>query len=60
VLTKSGTNQDPAWSPDGRMIAFQSNRDGKQMIYVMDSRGEIQLRVSPVTGKAPAWSRTGR
>jgi TolB protein len=60
VITKSGSNQDPAWSPDGRMIAFQSNRDGKQMIYVMDSRGEIQAPVSPVTGKAPAWSRTGR
>jgi len=60
VLTKTGSNQEPAWSPDGRMIAFQSNRDGKKVIYVMDSRGETQIPVSPVTGKAPAWSRTGR
>jgi TolB protein len=60
VLTRSGSNQDPAWSPDGRMIAFQSNRDGKKLIYVMDARGETQVPVSPVTGKAPAWSRTGR
>jgi TolB protein len=60
VLTKIGSNRDPTWSPDGRMIAFQSDRDGKKLIYVMDARGETQVPVSPITGKAPAWSRTGR
>ncbi|MBI5570872.1 MAG: Tol-Pal system beta propeller repeat protein TolB [Desulfomonile tiedjei] len=58
VLTNRGTNQDPAWSPDGRMIAFVSNRDGKSVIYVMDARGEVQVPVSPIPGKAPAWSRS--
>ncbi len=60
VLTGAGSNQAPTWSPDGRMIAFQSNRDGRKLIYVMDARGEIQVPVSPITGRAPAWSRTGR
>lgn len=57
VLTKQGSNQDPAWSPDGRMISFVSERDGKKRIYIMDVRGEIQVPVSRIPGKAPAWSR---
>lgn len=60
ALTKKGSNEDPAWSPDGRMIAFSSNRDGKKLIYIMDASGEIQVPVSPISGKAPAWSRNSR
>ena len=60
VLTKQGMNQDPAWSPDGRMIAFSSTRDGRRLIYLMDSRGEIQVPISSTSGKAPAWSRIAR
>jgi TolB protein len=58
ILTDKGSNQDPAWSPDGRMIAFSSDRSGKRLIYIMDARGSIQVPVSSVPGKAPAWSRT--
>lgn len=57
ILTDSGSNQDPAWSPDGRMIAFSSNRTGQKLIHVMDAHGRIQVPVSRVPGKAPAWSR---
>ena len=60
VLTAHGSNEDPAWSPNGRMIAFTSNRSGKRLIYIMDVRGEIQVPVSPISGKAPAWSRNSR
>lgn len=60
VLTTKGSNEEPAWSPDGRMIAFSSNRDGKKLIYVMDARGELQVPVSPIPGKSPAWSRNFR
>jgi TolB protein len=56
ALTSQGTNEDPAWSPDGRMIAFSSNRRGRREIFVMDAQGEIQVPVSPIAGKAPAWS----
>lgn len=55
VLTSQGTNEDPAWSPDGRMIAFSSNRDGSKRIYVMDAWGRVQVPVSPIPGKSPAW-----
>ncbi len=60
VLTSSGSNQDPAWSPDGRMIAFSSDRTGRRLIYLMDSRGEVQEAVSSIPGKSPAWSHTSR
>jgi TolB protein len=60
VLTAHGSNEDPTWSPNGRMIAFTSNRSGKRLIYIMDVRGEIQVPVSPITGKAPAWSGNSR
>ena len=56
VLTNKGSNQDPSWAPDGRMIAFVSNREGVKRIFVMDSKGTVQVAVSHVPGRSPAWS----
>ena len=36
----------PSWSPDGTQIAFTSNRDGYQQIYVMDADGGNQWNIS--------------
>jgi serine/threonine-protein kinase len=38
-LTFGGVNRHPAFSPDGKRIAFQSNRDGDAGIFVMPSDG---------------------
>ena len=36
----------PAWSPDGREIAFRSTRDGNTEVYVMNADGSGQRNVS--------------
>ena len=38
---------DPAWSPDGRKIAFVSNRDGNSEVYVMNANGSGQRNLHP-------------
>jgi Tol biopolymer transport system component len=47
-----------AWSPDGRRIAFSSDRDGNDEIYVMnaDGSGQRNLTPGPTGGASPAWS----
>ncbi|RKU32311.1 hypothetical protein C6499_03430, partial [Candidatus Poribacteria bacterium] len=38
-LTNHPTDErDPTWSPDGRFLAYVSNRDGDFKIYIMDTR----------------------
>lgn len=57
-LTDSpGDDLLPAWSPDGRMIAFVSQRDGNPEIYVMFADGSQQTRLTFAPGGdwRPAW-----
>jgi Tol biopolymer transport system component/tRNA A-37 threonylcarbamoyl transferase component Bud32 len=55
-LTAGGSSNDtmPAFSPDGRQIAFRSDRDGGG-IFVMTMSGESVRRVVD-HGYDPAWS----
>ena len=48
-LTDSdGYDGAPAWSPDGRKIAFVSDRDGDRDIYVMDADGSNVERLTEI------------
>ena len=53
---------DPAWSPNGRRIAFVSRRDGRSHIYVMrvDGTGTRRLTNSAADDESPTWSPDGR
>jgi len=62
VLSNSrGDDRDPAWSPDGKFIAFTSDRDGNTEVYVMNADGSNQTRVtnSPENEYHPEWSPDG-
>jgi Tol biopolymer transport system component len=52
----------PAWSPDNRLIAYESNRYGPFHIYVMDADGSHQhaLTTGPNDDRHPIWTRDGR
>ena len=46
-LTKDGTNNgQPAWSPDGKFIAYTSNRQGQPKIFIMNSDGSNPRRLT--------------
>lgn len=47
----------PAWSPDGRYIAFVSSRDGNPEIYLVDRNGGYPRRLTddPAGDWRPAW-----
>ena len=58
-LTSDG--RAPAWSADGSKIAFESNSDGDNEIYVMnaDGTGRTQLTSNSSDDSAPTWSPDG-
>ena len=60
-LTTSGSDSEAAWSPNGRQIAFTSERDGNPEIYVMDANGAGQVRLTDTSAEEshPAWSPDG-
>jgi hypothetical protein len=57
-----GSDLAPAWSPDRRRIAFQSNRDGNWEIYTMraDGSGVRRLTDDHARDGEPSWSPDGR
>lgn len=62
LTTNPAHDFDPAWSPDGQMIAFRSERDGNNEVYVMGSDGSRQHNVSrdPHDDWGPTWSPAGQ
>jgi Tol biopolymer transport system component len=61
VTTDPADDQQPAWSPDGKKIAFATERTGNWEVFVMDADGS---KVTNLTNHGafdggPAWSPDG-
>jgi serine/threonine-protein kinase len=63
-LTFGGTvNQAPVWSPDGKRLAFQSNREGSLSLFsqLADGSGGLErLTASESSPAANSWSSDGQ
>ena len=60
-MTKPKRNRidvDPAWSPDGRTIAFARQDHGPQTIYLTRPDGSATHRLT--LGRSPSWSPDGK
>jgi TolB protein len=55
-------DEHPAWSPDGKTIAFTTTRDGNQEICLCDANGSNLRRIttSPGPDSHPTWSPDGQ
>lgn len=46
LISSSGRNYDPRYSPDGRRIAFVSDRSGSMELWVADSQGKNEQQLT--------------
>lgn len=62
LVRTRGIDYNPAVSPDGRYLAYQSNESGQEEIYVRPFPRVNSARwlVAPGGGTHPAWSRNGQ
>lgn len=60
-LTFIGLNERPSWSPDGKMIAFVSDRTGTFQLFTMYEDGSHQKRITHdrMNYWDPCWSPDG-
>jgi len=58
LTSDESDNRHPVWSPNGKWIAFVSNRDGKEHLYVMRPDGSevAQLTSGDTRETFPDWS----
>lgn len=58
-LTHSGKDWAPSASPDGRLIAFTSDRDGEERIWLRQMNGGVEAPLTQGQGFLPRFSPDG-
>jgi Tol biopolymer transport system component/imidazolonepropionase-like amidohydrolase len=63
ITTGNYYKQSPAWSPDGKMIAYSCDRAGTADIYTLDLATKAERRITKFDDSAelgPVWSPDGK
>src|SRR5262245_29307428 len=63
LIVSTALEASPRYSPDGKRIAFVSNRSGSDEIWVCGSDGENPIRLTSFRGPlagSPSWSPDGK
>ena len=55
VISAPGNNESPCFSPEGSMIAFESDRTGSPQIYITDANGVPHQRTTEGANHSPTW-----
>jgi TolB protein len=55
VIQAPGNNESPCFSPEGSMIAFESDRSGKPQIYITDADGVPRQLTTEGANHSPTW-----
>ena len=60
--TQSGHDSSPAWSPDGKTLAFLSSRDGNSQVYVLSMEGGEAKKLTTLSTGADLfqWAPDGK
>src|SRR5262249_53058690 len=63
-LGGKGADIEPAFSPDGRWLAYSSSESNTYQVFVRQypegAKGGGQVQVSTTEGRFPVWSRTAK
>ena len=62
ITTGTNSNSQASWSPDGKKIAYVSNKDGSRQIYLYWLEDQIEQRITHLT-ESPGniqWSPDGK
>ncbi|MCM1021234.1 MAG: S41 family peptidase [Muribaculum sp.] len=56
LTTNAAYDEQPVWSPDGKTIAFASDRNGSADVYVMSANGGNATRLTKQSGSETPWA----
>jgi len=58
ILTETGKDESPSFAPNGRMILYATEQNGKGVLAAVSVDGQIQQRLgeSDRGVREPAWS----
>jgi TolB protein len=52
VTQSKGSNLDPAWSPDGRLLVYASSRGG---LFVNNPETHHEVQITKTAAASPSW-----